>query len=559
MKYIVLIVISLSSVNLTYSQAIVDFCYTIEQRSGNFYKVAQNGARYNRIGRITETDVEAIGWDRIGSLWMFDSSTAAFYTLDLSTVTTTLMHSDLSATRSDNGQIHQIKDVDALDFDAFDSRILHGVERIPGPNPDLYFQMDVTTGQIVGGVLYPVTGVGGDIDDIAINPLTNEVFAISNNDGMGDQLITIDPTNGIGTVIGDLVDAVGTSVNDMEGFSFDIDGQLIGITGEDSSIPGSFYSIDATTGIVTLRTTIDARCQDFESIACFNARVQENGMSVEVPSCDFFDSEGCPFVGPSFNINNSVCTVIGGVPTGGSIEVVGACPEGSTVQYRVDDGAWNEEKPTYNNETAEMLSIRCRCDEDNSEVSTPVTVSTSPGACPVITDPAMVFSSGDLSFGDPCSCEDPLNCTIGGVVYFHDILTISSSAAPSPPLASGTSIEILAGAMDFYTEVPCSGSGSLTLGTAGTVIQESSTSGVYEITFWRPANIVPSLSVSINGGSATEVPASTFEPVCNTCAPIPTVPTLPQWGLIVLGLMLMIFGAQFIAQTEEGKTENMTC
>jgi len=53
----------------------VDFCYALDESSGNFYQVAQDGTQSTLLGQIAECSVEAIAWDRIGELWMFDADT----------------------------------------------------------------------------------------------------------------------------------------------------------------------------------------------------------------------------------------------------------------------------------------------------------------------------------------------------------------------------------------------------------------------------------------------------------------------------------------------------
>ena len=453
MKSLLTISILLLSLSQIYGAVQVDFCYVINERSGDLIRVAQDGSQFATIGQIAETSVEAIAWDRIGELWMFDADSGAngaFYTLDLATGLSTYKHPAPTAIRSDVGTVHQIKDVDSMDFDAFDSNILWCVERIQG-GVDLLFSLDVTTGQVIGNTAYPVTGVGLDIDDLAIDPLTGTTYAISNTNGMGDQLIVLDTLSGAGFVIGNLLEG-GVQIIDMEGFGFDVDGQLIGTTGRDGDpFSNALYFINKATGAVEFLTVIDpSPCADIESIACFSSRIELRALSKR------------------------------------------------SLLKSNDD----------------------------------------PDPCAEFT---LLFASGDLSFDDPCSCEDPLNCTVGGVIYFHDILTVRS-ADPLLPLGSGEIIEILGGATDFYTGAPCPGM----VVPAGTLIPESSTAGVYEINFWRPGGVVPSLMVSINGGAAIEVPAATFEPVCiTTCPPtsIPIpIPTMGQWGLICLGLLLLIFG-----------------
>ena len=142
-------------------------------------------------------------------------------------------------------------------------------------------------------------------------------------------------------------------------------------------------------------------------------------------------------------------------------------------------------------------------------------------------------SQNDLMFGDPCSCLDPRNCEVGGITYFHDTLTITDGA--------GLIITAEAGATNFFIDLPCFGGGPTLIG-AGTTIDETAVgSGVYKIEFWRPSGALPTLSV-FAGGVSTTVPSATFEPVCSQTFCEAQIPTLGQWGLILLSLLLLIVG-----------------
>ncbi|MGI9544254.1 MAG: Ig-like domain-containing protein, partial [Cyclobacteriaceae bacterium] len=145
-------------------------------------------------------------------------------------------------------------DVDGLTFDPI-SRHLLGTVRENGNNLDLLIMIDRQTGQHVPdafgtGVDYVVvSGVLGDIDDIAYNPINRSIFAISNINGNNDELVEIDRTTGVATSIGTV-----TTANDMEGFGFDNSGLLYGTTGKDADIAidrNSFWSLNITNGLGT--------------------------------------------------------------------------------------------------------------------------------------------------------------------------------------------------------------------------------------------------------------------------------------------------------------------
>lgn len=150
-----------------------------------------------------------------------------------------------------------------------------------------------------------------------------------------------------------------------------------------------------------------------------------------------------------------------------------------------------------------------------------------------------IASQNEITFGDPCSCTDTLNCDVSGLLYFHDTLTIPAMGM----IGTGQTITITA-STNFYVDVPC-GAGTLAEPTANvTIIPETiaGVSGVYKIEFWRPSGILPTLSVSIGGGTPVMAPANTFMPLCFQEACNNNIPTLGQWGVILLALLLMIIG-----------------
>jgi DNA-binding beta-propeller fold protein YncE len=87
---------------------------------------------------------------------------------------------------------------------------------------------------------------------------------------------------------------------------------------------------------------------------------------------------------PNVSIVNSTCQSIC-TPTGGSISAPTGtpCPAGSTLQYRVNGGAWSTNLPTYNQTTALVdIQTRCACDIDpNTSSPASTVVSTVPGTC----------------------------------------------------------------------------------------------------------------------------------------------------------------------------------
>ncbi len=103
-----------------------------------------------------------------------------------------------------------------------------------------------------------VTGTGGNIDDVAVDPTTGTLYATQ-----ATTLYTINTTTGAATSVG----AMG--VSDMEGMTFSEDGVLYGTTGTGAGASSnSFFSINKATGAATLRTTFSGEGTDFESCEC---------------------------------------------------------------------------------------------------------------------------------------------------------------------------------------------------------------------------------------------------------------------------------------------------
>lgn len=152
-----------------------------------------------------------------------------------------------------------------------------------------------------------------------------------------------------------------------------------------------------------------------------------------------------------------------------------------------------------------------------------------------------------ITFMDPCKCDDPANCEVSGVTYFHDLMTVPGSGT----ITAGLDIRVRS-STDFYVDVPCTG-GSLSepsFGAGGTPMIETSP-GVYELEFWRPSGILPTFTIMVDGAGGYTAPAATFEPLCfQVDCEIKPIPTMGEWGLISLSLLLLIFGVGSIKERQ---------
>ena len=174
-------------------------------------------------------------------------------------------------------------DLDGLTYDPFRNVFWASERRGAAGETDLLVQLNATTGianpnafgagigyvriqevndPVFGGVVY-------DVDDLALNPYTGELYAISNQGGVGGMLTILNTSNGdIRTIIGNFA-----GVNDMEGLSFSNPGVLYGTTGNngDPEDNNRTFLIDKSTGFLVDVGPIDNSTNppnDIEACVC---------------------------------------------------------------------------------------------------------------------------------------------------------------------------------------------------------------------------------------------------------------------------------------------------
>lgn len=188
-----------------------------------------------------------------------------------------------------------LDDIDSLSFDPFSGQ-LYGVHRTAGAGtPDLLIRIDPLIGAHVAdafgpGMSYveipPVAGLAS-IDDIAIDPIDGQMYAIANDDptGFADRLVLLDKLSGASTDVGAL------GAVDVEGLTFDSTGALYASSGADGPLADrdSLFTIDTLSGAATRIAPLFSLFTDYEAIACRAAatilgdRVWEdlNGSSIQ--------------------------------------------------------------------------------------------------------------------------------------------------------------------------------------------------------------------------------------------------------------------------------------
>ncbi len=364
----------------------------------------------------------------------------------------------------------------------------------------------------------------------------------------------ISPTSAVTTMPGtcpvcpDLTTAAPVAQVSSESTCTVFDGIPIGgvIAAPNSSCPmGStlMYSTDGATFSSTLpeydqvnAITVTTRCDCVEG-SDISPTSAVTTMPGTCPICPDFTG-----VIPALPIaTESICNMIMGMPMGGSLEapVDSGCPIGSSLEYSLDAVNFFSIVPEYDQVNSMTVTTRCACDNDGSIFSRTSILSTSPGLCPL----ELTFNSLNmLMFKDPCSCTDPTNCDVAGVTFFHDTLLITGGGA------TNLIITTVGGATDFYIDVPCFGGGPSLIPSGMQIPEVPIGSGMYKIEFWRPSGTIPILSV-MEGGLVTPIPSEVFDPACAQQACIIIIPTLGQWSIILLSLLLMILGIIGLAKS----------
>ena len=169
-----------------------------------------------------------------------------------------------------------VTDIDGLAFDAWTGKIWASHRRGGLGNKDIIFQIDPTTNKVVrnafgAGVDY-IEAIGNsvydDVDDLAVDPVTGDLYVAGVQNGGASQLLKLNKYTG------DLVIATPLEYDDAEGMGFSNDGTLwisigTGVQGD------SIYFADITTGELTGFVYVDGSgimdCDDIEAVCGMTA------------------------------------------------------------------------------------------------------------------------------------------------------------------------------------------------------------------------------------------------------------------------------------------------
>ncbi|MFT4603658.1 MAG: putative repeat protein (TIGR01451 family) [Rhodothermales bacterium] len=254
-------------------------CYLVADNDGAGYGSADVLTRLNQgsyqdvvIGGTHTEMIEAIAFNPWNKQ-LYASDARSLGTLDLYSGKYTKI-GDFGGGEGDDGWLTFL-DVDGLTFDPYSDKLFGSVRRTG--ERDLLIQIDAATGSAVKDafgygrdylVIQPEAGSYygpelDDIDDLAIDPETKQLFAINNHDGMHSRLVIIDPTTGWINKVVEL------PVDNVEGLAFFNNGTLYGSAGEGTE---GIVEIDKHSLQVTVHASIGVDGnRDYESIDCLTA------------------------------------------------------------------------------------------------------------------------------------------------------------------------------------------------------------------------------------------------------------------------------------------------
>ncbi len=310
-------------------------CYALAQTpNGQLYSWL--GADYTHIGSADRDEIETICLNFDGTI-MYAIDASQFGTIDMNTGAFTFI-ADVGSGDGALGNM-TMNDIDALTLNPTNGYLMAVHRRSAN---DLLFAINPATGQIEpnyfgNGIDYrEITGALVDIDDIAFHPTSHELYAESGISGSSDTLdriVILNQYTGEATIVSVLPTC------DIEGLTFDNEGNLYGTIGNDSGCEGSanntIIKIDYTVnpGVITKYSELDH--YDVEGAACFISSV-EPCITVEEPGEIAGNQTVCAGVTPSI-INN---VTLASSNTGGTIEYQWYKSTTSCVAPLNQDPAW---------------------------------------------------------------------------------------------------------------------------------------------------------------------------------------------------------------------------
>ena len=197
-----------------------------------------------------------------------------FGTISLTTGAFTAIGSGLGTANGSLGP-QTLFDPSGFTFDPVTGFLYATHIRIGEAAVDLLYRVNTTTGAFVPNAFGPGNDYVTlpllaaypelvDVDDIAIDPATGQMYGILNNSGVGDRLIKINKLTGATSDVGPF------GVAEVEGLDFDPHGQLWATAGGvEHTEANKLYEVNKTTGAATNpRLLNNAARGNYEALAC---------------------------------------------------------------------------------------------------------------------------------------------------------------------------------------------------------------------------------------------------------------------------------------------------
>lgn len=283
---------------------VIEGCYAVadEDAGGGqpdtLVRLNPDNGVYSVIGGTGTQGIEAIAFGPSRNLYAINGNFLG--TLDFTSGAFTPFANPIGTGNGSEGAV-TLNNVDGLTYSLNDGVFYASHRREGTANlPDLLFAIDPATRAfvpnyfgpgvdyvVVPAVIDPTTQQELiDIDDLAVNPVTDELLAAMNTGGTGGVLVSLDKTTGIPTPIATFrypnpypanPALAGTVVDDVEGLAYGNDGQLYGSTGTNGPNNGDLnqlFAINDANGLAVSLGSLQptaADPQDFEALDCLSA------------------------------------------------------------------------------------------------------------------------------------------------------------------------------------------------------------------------------------------------------------------------------------------------
>jgi|GEM_PF-1459999 len=289
------------------------------------------------------------------------------------------------------------------------------------------------------------------------------------------------------------------------------------------------YSTDGGTNWVTTLPVYDqmnaitvlTRCNcDVDT----NVSSMTSSVTTMPATCEMCPANLATSTAPAVDVVDSTCPTGQMTPSGGLINApISDCPTGSTIEYSTDGGTnWVTTLPVYDQMNAITVLTRCNCDVDTNVSSMTSSVTTMPTTCDELA----------LMLSDPCNCDGGFDSTGSGINDFaSETITITPGTAPYTTtsvtdLYDNTGVALNAIDIDALITAADPGNGQ-----------------PFDISVFVLADgaTLFTLSIMDNAGASDAITAAT---ACSCSQPpVNDIPTLSEWGLITLALLLMTYGS----------------